>query len=134
MTFTITAQGRVIDPSIQTSSGNADLDAAALSCASTWTYKPAAKNGVAVETPWTAAVQWKLSDVREYQLVAVCDRYHPLSAQMLSAIGGVTGLTLRVMPDGRGPSGHRRALERRSRAGRRGRALPGRSALRPGGR
>lgn len=100
MAFTITAQGRVIGPSIRTSSGNADLDAAALDCVSSWTYKPAAKNGVAVETPWTAAVQWKLNDVREYQLVAVCDRYHPLSAKMLSGIGGVTGLTLRVMPDG----------------------------------
>jgi TonB family protein len=98
--FTITAQGRVVNPSIRTSSGNADLDAASLTCVSTWTYKPATMNGVAVETPWLASVQWKLDAAQNYQLVAVCDTYHALSEQMLAGIGGVTGLTLRVMPDG----------------------------------
>ena len=98
--FTVTAEGRVVDPSIRTSSGNADLDAAALTCVGTWTYKPATAHGIAITMPWVAAVQWKLEGAADYQLVAVCNRYHALNAQALSGIGGVTGLTLRVMADG----------------------------------
>lgn len=60
MAFTISPQGNVANASVAVSSGNADLDAASLACASTWTYRPATKNGEAVASPWLAQVVWRI--------------------------------------------------------------------------
>lgn len=42
------------------SSGSQELDQAAVECASSWTYRPAQKNGRPVEVPWQAEVNWML--------------------------------------------------------------------------
>jgi TonB family protein len=59
MAFTVTADGRVADPMVKTSSGDADLDDAATRCVLRWNYRAALKDGVAVAVPWQAYVQWK---------------------------------------------------------------------------
>jgi protein TonB len=67
--FTITAKGGVSDVSVNTSSGNADLDTAAMSCARDWLYHPATRDGVPVDTPWLAQVLWKIGVTAPYDLV-----------------------------------------------------------------
>lgn len=57
--FTITITGAVASPDVAQSSGNANLDAAALSCVLGWKYRPAMKDGKPVAVPWTADVVWK---------------------------------------------------------------------------
>jgi TonB family protein len=58
LSFTITRDGTVENISVKDSSGNADLDNAAIQCASTWRYKPAVHNGQPVDVPWNADVEW----------------------------------------------------------------------------
>ena len=62
LSFHIATDGTTKDLSIATSSGNADLDAASLSCAAQWLYRPAMVAGAPVETPWQAYVQWSLAE------------------------------------------------------------------------
>jgi TonB family protein len=57
--FTITEQGLVRDPQVLQSSGIAVLDADALECVRTWTYRPAIKAGVPIAVPWKAEVLWR---------------------------------------------------------------------------
>ncbi|MBV9992322.1 MAG: TonB family protein [Alphaproteobacteria bacterium] len=99
MSFTIRKDGSVSDQKIARSSGNPDLDAAAMSCVPEWRYKPATKDGKPVDAPWQAAVQWKLRSPDAAWLVAGCTRLHPLDAALLAGIDGRTLLTFRVMPD-----------------------------------
>jgi len=56
--FTITAEGRVVDPAIAVSSGNAALDAAGLTCARNWHFRPAMNGGQPVAAPWKVEIQW----------------------------------------------------------------------------
>ncbi len=58
--FTITEKGEVRDETVAQSSGNADLDDAALRCARSWRYIPAAQNGKPVAVPWEVSVGWKM--------------------------------------------------------------------------
>ena len=58
--FTVTEEGRVIDPAVDRSSGNAILDKAALACVAHWHYRPAIKDGEPVAVPWQAEVRWAL--------------------------------------------------------------------------
>ena len=71
--FTITAEGTVKDPSIKTSSGDADLDGAALACTATWLYQPAQKNGAAVAVPWVAQVVWKMGGLLQEPWRSILD-------------------------------------------------------------
>jgi|GEM_PF-1513753 len=57
--FFITAEGQVRSPAVANSSGNADLDAAALECVRYWRYRPATKDGKPVEVPWRAEIIWQ---------------------------------------------------------------------------
>lgn len=58
--FTITADGFVSGPVIEQSSGNGDLDAAALQCVLAWRYKPATnKDGQPVAAPWAVNIVWQ---------------------------------------------------------------------------
>jgi len=60
LAFTVTEQGTVSDVKVVQSSGNADLDDAAATCAGRWHYKPATRDGKPVAVSWQATVQWKL--------------------------------------------------------------------------
>ena len=56
--FTVTADGATKDITIATSSGNHNLDAAAIECVATWRYAPETKDGAPVDAPWRANVVW----------------------------------------------------------------------------
>ena len=56
--FTIEADGTTHDISVAITSGNSDLDKAAIACVSHWLYKPAEKNGEPVAAPWKARIVW----------------------------------------------------------------------------
>jgi TonB family protein len=62
--FTIGADGTVSKPFIEHSSGDADLDDAALHCVTHWIYSPASVRGQAVAQPWQAKVVWVRSGSR----------------------------------------------------------------------
>lgn len=58
--FKVMTDGSVSNVTIAKSSGSDRLDAATITCVGHWRYKPATQDGNPVETPWQAAVQWKL--------------------------------------------------------------------------
>lgn len=60
LSFTISTDGSVSNPSVSKSSGIPRLDEAALSCVPHWRYKAATQDGQPVTTQWQAAVQFKL--------------------------------------------------------------------------
>lgn len=60
LSFTVTADGDVENPTVATSSGFDDLDQAAVRCASSWRYKPAVQDNQAVATPWKASIVWRI--------------------------------------------------------------------------
>jgi TonB family protein len=96
--FRIDADGRVKNVTLVKSTGHEDLDAATLGCVSRWAYKPAMRDGIAVEVPWQAMVQWKLHG-SEADLHP-CARYHAVTPQLLAGIGGITRISFRIMADG----------------------------------
>lgn len=63
--FFITTEGKVRDPAITVSSGNASLDEASLTCVKHWRYRPALKNKEPVEVPWKALIRWSAPDYAE---------------------------------------------------------------------
>ena len=66
LAFTIGVDGIPRDISVDSSSGNADLDDAALTCiAKDWRYIPATQDGEPVAVPWKASVTWALRGVPE---------------------------------------------------------------------
>jgi protein TonB len=70
MKFTITSDGHVTDISVRTSSGNADLDAAATTCARDWLYRPALQDGAPVAMSWMAEVRWRIGVEEPYSALA----------------------------------------------------------------
>jgi TonB family protein len=70
LTFKITPQGSVTDVSVLISSGNVDLDNAAVVCARDWQYRPAVQNGVPVEVPWRARVVWRFEGAGPLMAIA----------------------------------------------------------------
>jgi TonB family protein len=60
LAFTVTVRGTVEDLRVAKSSGNAELDAAAIACASHWFYKPATKDNQPHAAPWGAVVVWSV--------------------------------------------------------------------------
>lgn len=95
MSFVITENGRVSYPALVKSSGNENLDDAALQCAKHWKYKPALKAGHPVSVPWEADVVWK-SVVPPIPAFAEpprdCLKSYPVKASDLTGIAGVTEL------------------------------------------
>jgi protein TonB len=59
VTFTVTVDGEVTNPTVAKSSGFDDLDRAAMPCVMSWKYKAAIQNGQPVAAQWTANVVWK---------------------------------------------------------------------------
>jgi TonB family protein len=59
LAFQITPEGKVSNIVIQTSSGDAELDAAARLCVQGWLYKPVMRDGKPVATAATVRIRWK---------------------------------------------------------------------------
>ena len=102
LSFVVTTQGAVTRVTVAKSSGNADLDDAAIACASTWTYKPARKDDVPIEVPWQASVAWKLhSDMPlSWAPSEPCTKFATVTPAMLKGIAGRGLIGYRVMADG----------------------------------
>jgi TonB family protein len=62
LSLTVAADGTVKDAAVAETSGDAGLDQAAVSCASTWNYAPAMQNGAAIAVPWQVKVEWLIGD------------------------------------------------------------------------
>jgi len=62
LSFTITLEGRTKDIVVAQSSGNADLDNAAIAAVRCFRYKPATKDGKPIESQRYAKVNWKLTE------------------------------------------------------------------------
>jgi TonB family protein len=58
LTFQVAADGTVKDVVVDSSSGDAKLDAYTIRCAGAWQYEPATKDGQAIDAPWSATVQY----------------------------------------------------------------------------
>lgn len=58
----IDEQGRVQDPAVETSSGHASLDQAALDAISTWTFKPATLHGKPVAVVYRLTINFKADE------------------------------------------------------------------------
>jgi len=56
--FTVLTDGHVEGVHVVNSSGSERLDNAAVSCAASWRYKPAVKEGQPVSVPWKTEVKW----------------------------------------------------------------------------
>jgi len=61
LAFTVETDGYVDNVKVATSSGNANLDAAAVTCARRWHYRPAAEDGKPIAASWQTAVDWQAS-------------------------------------------------------------------------
>lgn len=101
LAFTVTQQGTVTNITVQKSSGDADLDAASVACASQWLYKPATKDAVPVAVPWQANVVWKIN----LPLVPAapfqpCTHFAAVTPDMLKSIAGRSWIAFQLMPDG----------------------------------
>jgi protein TonB len=59
--LTIEPDGSVSNAHVTQSSGHDELDQGAVSCASSWHYKPAMQNGQPVAVPWPVSVKYKLT-------------------------------------------------------------------------
>jgi TonB family protein len=68
--FKVTTAGTVEGGSVKTSSGNADLDNAAVACTKSWQYKPAMSNGAPVEVPWQVAVKWQIRPTPPFDTIS----------------------------------------------------------------
>jgi TonB family protein len=87
--FQVTTDGFVKNLSVARSSGRADLDAAAVTCASRWHYKPAIKDGTPVEIPWQAQVRWMVGDPSAALAPAApCNQFLAASYKMPGNIAG----------------------------------------------
>ncbi|MGH6873003.1 MAG: TonB family protein [Rhizomicrobium sp.] len=62
LSYVVTADGSTKDLAVAKTSGDDELDQAALSCVAAFRYRPAMKNGVAIDFPWKSRVIWKISD------------------------------------------------------------------------
>jgi protein TonB len=64
LTLQVHADGTVDGVTVAQSSGSDRLDDAAIDCVSKWHYRPAIKDGVLTDTPWTARVVWSLEETK----------------------------------------------------------------------
>jgi TonB family protein len=62
VSFLVTAEGTVKNPSVAISSGYPDLDSVALVCVLNWRYRPAVQDGKAIDAKWQANVVWTLTN------------------------------------------------------------------------
>lgn len=60
LAYKISNEGKITNLAVTKSTGSVELDNAFVECVGTWHYKPATKNGEAIEVPWVIAVTRKL--------------------------------------------------------------------------
>jgi TonB family protein len=77
--FKITDTGRVKEPTVVVSSGNADLDAASLTCVRNWRYRPAVKDGKPIEIDWKIEIRWAYDESNE-AAPHTCIQFYPPEA------------------------------------------------------
>ncbi len=97
--FDVTVEGTIKDPKIEQSSGNKDLDDAALHCVGFWRYKPAMQDSKPVEAAWQANVVWKIAPPLTVLAALVCLRQHPDQPASSTTLGQ-TAFNFHVMQDG----------------------------------
>jgi TonB family protein len=68
--FKITQTGSVSDASVQTSSGNAYLDNAAVACTKDWQYRAAtAMDGSPIIMPWKVQIRWNIHPSPPFDII-----------------------------------------------------------------
>jgi TonB family protein len=97
LVFVVASDGSVKNVKVSRSSGNDDLDAAAVACAETWRYHPATRDGTAVETPWQASVAWKMGRADILPPPRDCAKFIPAG---VTAASGVTKVSFGLNDDG----------------------------------
>jgi len=101
LSFDIDAEGNVKNPTVAKTSGNKDLDDAAIQCAGNWKYKAATQKGKAATVPWQASVQWRLHNATMAQSLAhSCRKYVTTVPDIPRGESRITSIAFRVMPDG----------------------------------
>jgi len=101
LSFGIDAEGNVKNPTVAKTSGNKDLDDAAIQCAGAWKYKAATRKGKAATVPWQANVQWRLHNTTMAQSLAhSCQKYVTTMPDIPRGESRITSIAFRVMPDG----------------------------------
>ena len=98
--MTVTEEGDVRDLVVVTSSGNANLDNAALRCASRWRYKAAIQNGKPVAVTWMADAVWKIEIPQPPPFAEPprdCVHSYPIKAGDLVGIDGTTEVTFDIV-------------------------------------
>jgi TonB family protein len=60
LSFHVTAKGTVANAWVAEATGSDAEDRAAVACAASWRYKPATRDGVAVERAWADVVRWDM--------------------------------------------------------------------------
>ena len=100
----IASTGDVTDASIKTSSGNHDLDAAALACASHMYFSGLTADGRPVDLTWSVAIAWGTDGTASYFVPKVVEDErscaYPQVAQEENISGSVT-LVLHIGADGK---------------------------------
>ena len=97
--FTITDEGQVRDIAVDKSSGNENLDAAAVQCASKWRYIPAVEKDKIIAVPWKAEVKWSVNPPTVPAFAEPppdCLHSYPLKPDDLAGIDGWTELTFTI--------------------------------------
>ena len=97
LAFVVASDGSVKNITVSQSSGNDDLDGAAAACARTWRYHPATRDGVAVDLPWKATVEWKMGRADILPPPRDCARFVPAG---VTAAAGVTKVSFGLNDDG----------------------------------
>lgn len=101
LSFDIDAEGNVKKVSVAKTSGNTDLDEAAVQCAGNWKYKAPTLKGKATTIPWQASVQWRLHNATMAQSLAhSCAKYLNTVPEIPLGESRITSTAFRVMPDG----------------------------------
>ena len=102
MSFRIGTDGNTQNVQVESSSGYADLDQAAIKCAQRWHYLPAKSDGKPIEFDWKAKVVWVLAerplDGPDGQEKSCIDQYPRQAAS--PGVHGTTKLTVQVAADG----------------------------------
>jgi TonB family protein len=102
LAFRITTDGLTRDVRVEDSSGNTELDKAAVLCAQQWHYLAAKMNGTPIEVSWKANVVWVLTE-RPLDTPdgseRPCVQQYPKEAAS-PGVHGTTKLTIQVATDG----------------------------------